>query len=497
MSIAAEFDAIIFYYWLDQRELNNIFEGKHKWWFMHGMSYRTCVFYGPSISQYTVYSRGPMKIAEVPSSMVEWSQLRHFLAKQALSKSPILSVVVETNIAPTPEEVKDSKMPVECIIADTHHMCSPITTALRYLEQVSPINVSVSHSPHRRILSDCLGMSTSPLAYSPRRATPRLEQRSAMLRREISYYGSVSDAYHPERSYIIERLLNNPVGKKILKTKPRLPPPKWELSVSQDLASFTCSLNGFPSVQSYIPLMYGTCLISDHLSPESDLGKLLIHGENCLLYSSFKEALDILKFAQEQPLDVAYIGKRGQKTFYEYQPSISQLLISRVTTISKLDVTLCSPEFKRRPDGINGDAIRACFAYEIIQEIHRLSRRVFVDIRGNCECAVFLDSYLKILPRAVKRVSSINQYCALGLDPMDCIVEISALPLDERHDNNIERLIILKINGRTESDPKVLESCSSINPNASLYPFYKGMTFDQQLPSSIDAYSRICESPAP
>jgi hypothetical protein len=485
MSLPTEFDAVIFYYWLQESEVDSIFVGGHKWWFLHGMGYKTCIFYGPTITQYSVVTKGPMTIVRLPFAVASWGNIKSFLSIQGISTAPILSIVIESNILPEPQEVRKSRIPIQCLIADTHHMRSPITTALNYLAQVSPLHICVSHSPHRQIFSDCLSQPTSPLVYTPCKTIADYNRDRGLQAKSASYYGTVHDSFHPERTYVVDYLLNDPLGKSLLKAKPRMSPIEWELSVSQDLAAFTCSLNGFPSVQSYVPLVYGTCLISDYLSPASDLGKLLIHGTNCLLYSSPQEALEILKFVISEPKTIASIGRMGQHTLRRNKPSIAQLLVSQITAVSSLNDGLSVDSQNGAYSKFNAQAINACFAYEIIQEIHRLSRNVFVSIHGDSETASFLYKYLGILPRvAKKRIRKCSNNLEIS-EATRCTVEIKALPLDAKFDKYVNSGITLNISSWNKPVKALLEAQILTNPNSILYPFYEGVTFSQYLPSSI------------
>ncbi|MFZ4108454.1 MAG: hypothetical protein ACOYK4_05545 [Candidatus Planktophila sp.] len=487
MSGSPCFDAIVFYYWLCEDEIDTIFSGKHKWWFMHGMGYPTCIFYGPTITRYLVRMKGPMRIVTIPLGAVAWSSIRYFLTTQGLSTAPILSIVVESGILPSPANVNSSKMPVQCLVADTHHMSNPITSALSYLIQIDPIHISVSHSCHRQIFSDCLGLPISPLVYSPRRLVPHHDSFSKQSRRDVTYYGSISDSFHPERTHIIESLLSDPFGKRILRTKPRMPPAQWEFSVSQDLASFTCSLNGFPSVQSYVPLIYGTCLISDHLSAASDLGKLLEHGKNCLLYSSPQEALDLLRIIEEKPDEIISIGKMGQETFYKYQQSVSHLLLSHLNTLSTLNprAMMCDSGIRTLDPNIH--AITACFAYEVIQEMHRLSNALFVNIQGDCDSAHFLRSYIQVLPRVAKVNADISTAHSKYMHSDRCVVTIANTPLDSNSSLGERNSILLLITQPPKSMCSFVAPSKSINPNIMLHPVYEGAIFNQALPGNISA----------
>ena len=147
------FDAIVFYCWLPEEELNTIFVGIHKWWFAHGLAYRRCIFYGPTIKNFRHFKNGTMDLYAIPSSLIKWLALREFLAKKSISYNPVVSIVVEGDRLPNGKELNAASMPIQCFVADTHHMSNPVNAAIAYISEVGASMVFVSHFPHRRIFT--------------------------------------------------------------------------------------------------------------------------------------------------------------------------------------------------------------------------------------------------------------------------------------------------------------------------------------------------------
>lgn len=479
MNKLATFDAVIFYYWLPEEELSGIFTGHHRWWFMHGMAYSTCIFYGPTISTYKDRIVGPQRIIQIPLGAIEWSSVKYYLVSRRISQCPVMSIVVERGITPDPESVKSSGIPVQCLVADTHHMSNAITTAISYMAQISPIHISVSHSSHRDIFRDCLGVPAMPLVYSPRRVISKYQISHYGRKNSVSYYGNVEDAFHPERTYTMKSLLASPEGSKYIDCHPRMTPMKWQLSVAKDLATITGSLNGFPSVQSYVPLIYGTCLISDHLSAESDLGHLLKHGENCLLYDSPEEALEHIRLIRAREDLAEEIGRNGRIRLQKQGRSLSTLLASYQQTLADFAPRTGSQA------AVNSEAMMACYIYEFIQDIHRLNSRIYVSINGSSSCIMFLTRYLRILPRVLIRERPSNQQWHVKEDGRESIIIETNMRSEHANKTSMtENIVMPSIENRIDRE-SIVRSGRNVDPNSLLDHLYEGARFKQDIPCNI------------
>ena len=186
------------------------------------------------------------------------------------------------------------------------------------------------------------------------------------------YYGAIADPFHPKRTYILNKIMNSGRESVALRFKPRLQPKEWQESLAKDAASFTCSLNGVPSLQSYAPLTCETCLITDPLSEKSILGSHLIHGTNCLIYHNEKEAMEVLEFVRNKPDDVREIAHAGTNLFYSITPTIDESLKNYCENTNELASKFLDTSYQQKKIKLNPHAVTACYGYEIVQELHRL-----------------------------------------------------------------------------------------------------------------------------
>jgi len=480
------FDAIVFYFWLPEEELNTIFVGLHKWWFAHGLGYRRCIFYGPNIKQFKQFKHGEIDLYAIPSAQIKWGILREFLDRKSISHNPILSIVVEGDRLPSAKELLSASMPIQCFVADTHHMSNPINAAVAYISEVGANMVFVSHSPHRKIFADCLGLDAYPLCYTPNDASGVVLDPVGKRGAHACYYGAISDPFHPERSYFLKKITSSARGSVSLDFKPRLQPTKWLESLAKDIASFTCSLNGFPSVQSYAPLLCETCLITDPLSQRSELGPHLKNGENCLIYRDEEEVIDVLEFVINKPDEVRAIARAGNSLLHRVAPTLKRSLEDYCENTNKLVSSLSGSSHPQQIINLNPHAVTACYAYEVVQELHRLCKRLFICIRGDTKVADYIKDYLTILPRVTVLESVPVELSIPSPEEGECIVWIG----------NSESCCINKImlEGQSLSlrisDPKdenLIWKTSGIwlNPSSMISFDFEGRPFPQFIPTNI------------
>ena len=483
------FDAIVFYFWLPEEELNTIFVGMHKWWFAQGLAYNRCIFYGPTIKNFRHFNYGTKDLYAIPSDIIKWGALQEFLAKQSISHNPVVSIVVERGAQPNSEELIGASMPIQCNVADTHHMSNPITSALAYISEVGATMVFVSQDQHLKLVSDCLGFNASLTVYTPNDefagALSSKDQRGLYS----CYYGAIADPFHPKRSYILKKILNSTRGSVALDFKPRLQPKEWQESLSKDIASFTCSLNGVPSLQSYAPLLCETCLITDPLSERSELGRHLRHGENCLIYRDAEEAVEVLEFVRDNPEEVRSIGRAGNSLFQRVTPTLNKSLEVYCENTSKLASSLAGISHAQQKIHLNPYAISACFAYEVVQELHRLCTVLFIYIRGESQVAGYIKDYVKILPRVTVLESAPAESSVPSPEEGECIVWIGNSESGSVNQKKSQgHSLALRISDTKDANLIGETSGIWLNPSSMISCDFEGRPFRQFIPTNISLF---------
>ena len=482
----SSFDAIVFYFWLAEEELNTIFVGTNKWWFAHGLSYSRCVFYGPKIKQFRHVKNGTMELYAIPSTLIKWGALRDFLASKSISNNPVVSITVESVSLPSVNELNASSIPIQCLVADTHHMSNPINSAMAFLSEARANMVMLSHPQCSKIFSDCLGISLSPFPYQLNGPSGVGLTAGGKRGTKACYYGVIADPFHPERSYILQKILSSSRGSGILEFKPRMQPREWQESLSKDIASFTCSLNGFPSFQSVAPMLVETCLITDPLSKKTDLGPHLRHGENCLIYRDAEEAIQVLEFVRDNPDEVRSIGRAGSSLIHRVLPTLDKSLEVYCENTNKLASSLVGISHPQQQIQLNPYAITACYAYEIVQELHRLCKRLFVYVRGESKVAAFIKEYVEILSRVTVLDSAPVESSVPLPEEGECIVWIgnseSCLVNQNKSPN---RSLVLRIRDSKDANLIGQTRGKRLNPSAMISCDFEGREFAQYFPENI------------
>ena len=485
----SSFDAIVFYFWLPEEELNTIFVGMHKWWFAHGLAYRRCIFYGPTIKNFRHFKNGTMDLYAIPSALIKWGELRAFLAKQSISHNPVVSIVVERGAQPNSEDLIGVSMPIQCLVADTHHMSNPINSANAFISELGANMLFISHSQHNNIFSDCLGLGSFPFHYSLNDASVSrlnaIEKRSS----HACYYGTIADPFHPERSYVLKKIMSNSKGPVPLDFKPRMQSSEWQESLSKDIASFTCSLNGFPSAQSIVPLLCETCLITDPLSEKTELGQHLRHGENCLIYQDAEEAVEVLEFVRDNPDEVRAIAQAGNKLIHRLWPTFNKSLEVYCENTNKLASSMAGISHAQQKIHLNPYAITACYAYEVVQELHRLCTGLFIYIRGESQVAGYIKDYVKILPRVTVLESAPAESSIPSPEEGECIIWIGNSESGSVNQKKSQgHSLALRISDTKDANLIGKTSGIWLNPSSMISCDFEGRPFRQFIPTNISLF---------
>jgi len=379
---------IVCYYWLGEEELDTIFVGEHKWWFSHCMLFSHCVFYGPKITRDREIWQGGLRISIYSQS---WSleEIERTMGLYDMNGDSLLSFVVESGLSLPVEELKRSKLKKLALVGDTHHLSNPISSAIELLERICVDAFCISHKAHEEIFRLGTQIKIVDFPYSEVDSMGSLEEALVFRRvRMATYCGNRSDLFHPRRTIVVNRLIDARCGVEIV---PRQQIKEWLGIVRQSSLSVTCSLNGFPSYQSYAPLLFGSCLVTDTLSTRSRLGYVLRDGVNCLMYSGYEELVEAVCWAGKNLEVVRKIGVEGRKTVAEIVNGRFKTLMEFARLMDKED------GFESRITCNDEDGI---YLYEVVQEIHRNAEEIVVTIEADTlQKAEKYQRILEILPR--------------------------------------------------------------------------------------------------
>jgi hypothetical protein len=461
------YDSIIFYFWLPEVELTDLYTGQHKWWFSHSSLFSIAIFYGPYIEQDKFFLNGPQRIYYFSR---RWSlkSIIEYLKSNRICHSPMLSFVIESTIELDIKSIRDSGLYKYAIIGDTHHLSSPITRSLILLSETKTDLYSVSHTAHKTLFSSSLAI---PQVNSPFSEIDSIrnfvsceyDQRLPF----VAYFGVTSDDHHPLRSLYASSLVRSNNDR--IHFFPRMHINDWLSQLSKVPAVITCSLNGLPSYQTYAPLLFGTCLITDPLSPYSRLGKFLEHGHNCLIYKSLKELNDLIDLIYSKPGKIKEIGLNGHEL-------IGNIVSSRQDCLQLFGSDLISHPYKYDFSARSFTAtisylgLTVAYIYEVVQELHRLTNWLDIYIYSDNPACKLSDA-LRILPRI--NIKQFNSRAILSIRASSSI--LLAIKTSENQDNiapatlNCTILLSLPINIDFATNPKLFSKLKPVGLERALH----------------------------
>jgi hypothetical protein len=229
-------------------------------------------------------------------------------------KPDVVVCLVDASWRNLPRNLSRFQCPKILLLADTHHMQSPITNMLKYihLEKFDRI-IDLYCRHHMRILSS---YGVENLFWFPGMTFPHGDEiihssRSELGRtKQIAFVGQVG-RFHPRRKAVIKALQSNS-----LPLNCQAVPQNLALKFyGSSLLGFNSSLNGDLNLRVFEIISSGAALLTDKLSAESGLESLLEDGRDILVYDSPEEMIEKAKYAVKHPVETEAIGASGAKWF--------------------------------------------------------------------------------------------------------------------------------------------------------------------------------------
>jgi radical SAM protein with 4Fe4S-binding SPASM domain len=276
--------------------------------------------------------------------------------------------------------------PKVLLIADTHHLTTPLMSMLRYMAS-EPYDRSVFlYDRHHASFFHAAGFRN--LYWFPGLTFPHSDEKVRKARAQgvrqpqIAFVGQVG-FLHPLRSRMYTTLLEKklPVLQKKLSQEESLG------FYGSSLLAFNASLNGDLNLRVFETLSTGAALLTDRLAPESGLERLLVDGREMLTYGSADELIEKATHALANPRETQAIGLAGSDWFDKrYNEAWRRKAFQELAFDGK-----AVPEFEFSPEEktrvyFGGDTdrlLQAMMVYEGVQEIHRVEPAVKVALDAN------------------------------------------------------------------------------------------------------------------
>jgi len=305
-----------------------------------------------------------------------------------------------------PRNLAAFKCPTVLLLADTHHMKSPISGIIRYLDLEHYDRVINLYDRHHTGIFRSAGIHN--IFWFPGLTFPHSDEfvrasRSSKKDQQIAFVGQIG-RFHPRRRRLAEALLEKNIPFKCQGLSQSL-----ALSFyGSSLLGFNSSLNADLNLRVFEILSSGAALLTDKLSDVSGMSRLLSDGKEFLSYACADELVEKAGYALAHPEESIAIGLAGQNWFDSFlsvtnRRSIFQKIVFEGKTIPEFELDSISKShflFSGNRDMLKS----AVSVYELIQDLHLKQETVYI----LCEQGVPGD--IKTLFQTLPRVCIMDEF---------------------------------------------------------------------------------------
>jgi len=282
--------SVLIPYWLS--DLPWLLEDSDHWyWFNHLFAYDQLIFIGPYIPTTTQQlANSSVFCLNTPSLAIALSDIQEqleFLYHIKLNDISLFWHVIEASATCRFFDLHLLNCPRIAVIGDTHHLTHPISSLFPYLQSEPFTHICCSHNQYNPFFSSYLQLTAIDFPFCIPPFYNNVDRHLPTTHR-LTYYGSLTSKNHLHRSRFVNTLLLSRLSCQ-LSLHNTSTFKSWALSFRSPQHNLTCSLNGTFSFQTWIPMLYGSCIYSDHLTPSNWFGSKLISHNNSFLYSSIDE----------------------------------------------------------------------------------------------------------------------------------------------------------------------------------------------------------------
>lgn len=295
----------------------------------------------------------------------------------------VVACLVDASWRNLPGNLGGLGCPKVLLVADTHHMGSPLLGMMSYMASERFDRTAFVYDRHHASFFHAAGFRN--LFWLPGLTLPHDDAvvngaRAKWQRaRRLAFVGQAGK-FHFRRARLIESLV-----------KRHLPFDARSLTQAEGLRfygssslGFNASLNGDLNLRTFEILASGSALVTDRLSPESGLGTLLKDGRDAIIYGSAEELCERVAHALANPSQARAIGEAGARMFDDqFNLSRRRDAFSAVAFGGAV-----RPEFEFTAEEksrvfFGGDTSRllhSVAAYEVLQELQRTMDTVTVGV---------------------------------------------------------------------------------------------------------------------
>jgi MoaA/NifB/PqqE/SkfB family radical SAM enzyme/tetratricopeptide (TPR) repeat protein len=288
--------------------------------------------------------------------------------------------LVDASWRSTPRNLSVFRCPKILLVADTHHLNTPISGMIRYAQNEEFDRVVLLYDRHHAEFFQTAGLNQ--LFWFPGLTFPHDDKAVAAARTgatvesRIAFVGQTGIC-HPRRIQMLSQLhaANLPLSVKAMSQREGIG------FYGSSLVGFNSSLNGDLNLRVFEILASGAMLLTDELAPASGLTDVWQKGRDLVTYASSAELVEKARHAIAHPEETKAIGAAGAKWFDTHFSEQA-----RRAAFQKLVSDGIAPEIFRVPTPSPAPAkptnaalkARLIAGYEYVQELHRNLDRVVV-----------------------------------------------------------------------------------------------------------------------
>lgn len=324
----------------------------------------------------------------------KWRSLRTPVGEYKLSaiasklpadqKPDVVVCLVDASWRNLPRDLRAFNCPRVLLVADTHHLSSPILGMLRYMTSEPFTRIVFLYDRHHVGLFRSAGVKN--LFWFPGLTFPHTDavvktSRAAARANEVRFVGQAS-RFHPRRSRLLSALNagNIPVVAK------QLPQAESLGFYGAGSIGFNASLNGDLNLRVFEILASGSALLTDELAPASGLSSLLSHGE-ATTYRSADELVEKAAQLLGNPEATSDLGRRGAAWFDAHLgEDVRRRAFASLVVDGKAPDVFAFPTNESNRIYFPGNSSRllqTVLVYENVQERHRTGESVSIALSSS------------------------------------------------------------------------------------------------------------------
>lgn len=295
--------------------------------------------------------------------------------------------LVDASWRNTPRNLEAFRGPKALLVADTHHLSSPLIGMLKYAATEPYDRIIFLYDRHHLSFFHSAGFNN--LYWFPGLTFPHNDEtvKAARLKKRnprIAFVGQ-SGKFHPHRARLLDAV-----------KKAKLPLDERRLSQRQAFEfyggssiGFNASLNGDLNLRVFEIIASGAALLTDRLAPESGLFQLFTEGKDIFTYSSVEELTESAKHTLNHPHETVQVGRAGAALFdrlfnAQVRRTAFQDLLVNGTHVPAFEEQASTP-IRQYFLGDTDRLLQSLTVYESMQELHRTEETVRVVLTPSVE----------------------------------------------------------------------------------------------------------------